>query len=268
MTGSSKHYRDWCLPAALGLSLVAAPHVARAQDTFEIQVYEYATVPRNRWNLETHFNLTVNGTRDFQGTVSPTNNQRHLTFELTRGITNYFELAGYLVLADRPGRGPEYAGYRVRPRVRAPESWGLPFLFSFSLEVGFPRAAYEENSATLEVRPILEKRFGRVLVDLNPVVGRALRGPGSGDGWDFEPSLRLGYGASKKLDLSAEYYASTGDSGALPVKGPVHLLFPGFDYQFNDDVVLNFGYGFGLTHAGDKGILKMRLGVLFGSAPK
>jgi len=31
----------------------AAPAV-RAQDPFEIQVYEYQTVPRGRWDLETH----------------------------------------------------------------------------------------------------------------------------------------------------------------------------------------------------------------------
>ncbi len=36
---------------------------------------------------------------------------------------------------------------------------------------------YEENSVTLELRPIIEKKLGRFQIDVNPVVGRALRGP-------------------------------------------------------------------------------------------
>ncbi len=31
-----------------------------AQDAFETQVYEYETVPKGMWNLETHLNYTPN----------------------------------------------------------------------------------------------------------------------------------------------------------------------------------------------------------------
>ena len=48
----------------LGVS-AAAP--AGAQDPFEIQVYEYETVARGRWDLETHVNYTARGIRDFSG---------------------------------------------------------------------------------------------------------------------------------------------------------------------------------------------------------
>src|SRR5206468_1532307 len=34
-----------------------------AQDPFEIQVYEYETVPKGEWNLETHLNYIARGTR-------------------------------------------------------------------------------------------------------------------------------------------------------------------------------------------------------------
>ena len=40
---------------------------ALAQDPFEIQVYEYETVPRGMWNLETHINYVSRGTRDVRG---------------------------------------------------------------------------------------------------------------------------------------------------------------------------------------------------------
>ena len=239
---------------------------ARAQDPFEIQVYEYETVPKGMWNLETHLNYIGKGTRKFEGPVAPTNNQFHLTFELTRGVTENFEMAGYLVLAHRPGRDAlEYVGWRLRPRVSVPRSWHWPVDVSMSVEFGFPRKAYEENSVTLELRPIIEKKFGRFQIDVNPVVGRALRGPGTSEGWDFEPGVRFGYETSKKLDVSLEYYGSTGPIGDfLPSHEQVHQFFPGADIKFSENIVWNVGIGWGVTDAGNRLVYKSRIGILFG----
>ena len=245
---------------------VASVVEARAQDPFEIQVYEYETVPKGMWNLETHINYVGRGTRRFEGPVAPTNNQFHLTFELTRGLTENFEMAGYLVLAHRPGGNTlDYVGWRVRPRVSVPRAWGWPVGISMSAEVGFPRKAYEENSVTLELRPIIEKKFGRFQIDVNPVVGRALRGPGASEGWDFEPGVRFGYEINKKFDLSLEYYGSTGEIGDfLPSDEQVHQFFPGGDLKLSENVVWNFGIGVGVTDAGNRLVYKSRIGILFG----
>ena len=91
-----------------------------AQDPFEIQVYEYETVPKGTWSLETHTNFTFRGTKSTEGTVAPSNNQFHLTYELTRGITEHFELAGYLLLSRRPGT----PGFETRPCAVA--AWPRP----------------------------------------------------------------------------------------------------------------------------------------------
>jgi hypothetical protein len=225
------------------LSLLT-PAEAWSQDPFEIQVYEYPTVPPRRWNLETHFNYIARGTSSLEGSVAPSDNQTHLTFELTRGLTPVLELAGYLVLAHTPDLGAEFAGWRLRPRIRAPERWGLPVGLSLSLEVGFPEPAFEENSATLEVRPIIEKVMGRWQVNLNPTVGRALSGPGTSEGWDFEPSGRLGFTASSKLDLSVEYYGSLGPpTDFLPSEEQVHQFFLGGDLTLTENIVWNLGLG-------------------------
>ncbi len=243
---------------------IFAPATASAQDPFEIQVYEYETVPKGRWNLETHFNYTFKGTTAAEGSVAPTRHQTHLMFELTRGITRHFELAGYLVLANRPGAGSEVAGFRIRPRVMVPREWHWPVDVSLSTELGFPKKAYEEASSTLEIRPIIEKRFGALQVDLNPVLGRALSGPGSGQGWNFEPGVRLGVAAFPKLELSLEYYGALGPVDAwLPRGEQVHQFFFGWDYQFSDTIVWNFGIGQGATKAGNRSVLKMRLGWMF-----
>jgi len=236
---------------------------ARAQDAFEIQVYEYETVPRGRWDLETHVNYTARGIRDFQDGVAPSQRQTHLTFELTRGITNYFEVAGYLVTARRDGGPGEIAGWRVRPRFRLPENW-LPFKFSLSTEFGFPKRIYEENAITFELRPILERSFGKLQIDLNPVLGKAIRGPAAAEFWDFEPGVRFGYTTSKVLDLSVEYYGATGPLNRTePASLQQHQLFPGADISFGPDVVLNLGVGFGLTSAGNTLVYKTRLGWMF-----
>ena len=249
-----------------GAASLLPPQVARAQDPFEIQVYEYATVPKGLWNLETHVNFVARGTKTATGLVYPTERQGHLTFELTRGITEDFELAAYLVFARHSGGDVgELAGYRFRPRVKAPESWKWPVDVSLALELGFPDAHYEENSMTLEVRPIIEKKFGDWQFDLNPVLGRALRGPNSGDGWDFEPNARVAYSLTPKLDLSLEYYGATGDVGHwLPADQQIHQFFPGFDYQFSETMMMNFGFSIPGTKAGDQSVIKFRLGVLFG----
>jgi hypothetical protein len=250
-----------CLAVALATLPDASP--LAAQDPFEIQVYEYITVPKGRWNLETHFNRVARGTKIPDGPMAKTQGQTHLTFELTRGITDYFELAGYLVTAEREAAGRDFVGWRVRPRFRLREDL-FPVKFSLSTEVAFPKKLYEENAITLEVRPIIERGWGPWLVDLNPVIGRSLRGPDAAEGWDFEPGARIGYTVNPTLDLSLEYYGSTGVlTDPLPGSEQVHQFFPGVDFNLSNNVVWNLGVGFGATNAGNTLVYKMRLGWMF-----
>lgn len=249
----------------LGWSL--ATGVCQAQDNFEIQVYEWETVPKGMWDLETHLNYTGRGTNTAQGTVAPSAHQFHMAYELTHGLTEHFELAGYLLLAHRAGiDGPlEYAGVRLRPRYSFPKEWGLPLDISISGEVGFPRKAYEENGTTLELRTILEKKVGKYQFDVNPTLARALRGPGTKDGWEFEPAVRLAYEAHKRFTASLEYYGATGPIGnPLPGREQGHQFYPGGDVNFNENLVLNFGVGMAVTDAGNRLVYKVRLGWMFG----
>jgi len=140
----------------------------------------------------------------------------------------------------------------------------LPFKFSLSTEFGFPSRIYEENSITFELRPILERNFGRLQIDLNPVLGKAIRGLGAAEFWDFEPAARFGYSTNKTLDLSLEYYGATGPlTNVEAAAQQMHQLFPGADINFSPDVVLNVGVGFGLTRAGNTLVYKTRLGWIF-----
>ncbi len=258
----------WVRPSArhatilLVLVSIAAAPVLRAQDPFEIQVYEYETVAPGKWELETHLNYIVRGKTEPTGMVAPSERQLHTTFELTRGITDDFEFAGYLLLASRPGAALEIAGAHVRPRVRVPKDWDWPVDISLSCEFGWSAAAYEEDSWGIEIRPIFEKTLGRWQFDLNPTVIHALRGPGTGDGWQFEPAARIAYTASPEILVGLEYYGALGPVGHWLAKGEqVHLLFPAADFHLSKKVVLNVGAGWKLTTAGNGFVVKARVGI-------
>jgi len=49
---------------------------ARAQDPFEIDVYEYEQLAPGGLTLEGHFNFVGIGTDSFEGPVAPTNHRR------------------------------------------------------------------------------------------------------------------------------------------------------------------------------------------------
>jgi hypothetical protein len=237
---------------AILVPLSIVPTTSWAQDPFEIQVYEYELVPANVWNLETHINHTARSSTGFS------EGQSHVTFELTRGINEYFEFAGYL-LTSRSGGTENIAGWHLRPRVALPQDW-FPVKVSFSAEVGFPSKKVEDASTTLELRPIFEKTFGRVQVDANPVFGRVWGGAESGD-WDFEPGARVGYPATPKVDLSVEYYGAMNGIGD---RAKVHQIYPNADVQLRENLVWNVGVGFGTTNVGNQLVYKMRLGWMFG----
>jgi hypothetical protein len=119
--------------------------LTHAQDSFEVQVYESDLVPVDQYELDMHNIFVEHGSTSWDGTVAPSNHQEHLAFEFTRGMTDYFEMGSYLLFAHRPDGASEFAGFRLRPRVKAPDDWKLPVGLSLSAEIGFPQLQYEPN---------------------------------------------------------------------------------------------------------------------------
>jgi hypothetical protein len=250
------------LIAAL-IAATAAP--AAAQDLFEIQVYPYLTVPAGRTAVEVHSNYFASGTTDAPLGEFPLHHQSHETLEVTHGFTNYFECAGYLVTASHvPGEGSRFAGARIRPRVRFPETPRFFFNIGLSAEFGFNRSEFEANERTLEIRPILEHEQGRLYMSINPVVAKALKGPDSDESFDFEPSVKFGWNVTKIIMAGAEYYGATGaltDFEPLPEQR--HMIFPTIDLEVSPDWELNFGVGRGFTGASQRWVLKSIVGYQF-----
>jgi hypothetical protein len=252
-------------PAIVVALLLLSPSRSLPQDLFESQVYNSETVAPSEWDLETHLLYISRGTTTTEATVLPTNRSTHLSFELTRGISDVFELGSYLLLAQPNNGSPEYAGFRLRPRVRAPEQWNVPVGLSLSVELGFPRPRYEANSITLELRPIIDKQVGAWTFALNPVVGRALRGPDAGEGFEFEPSAGISREVvASVLSIGLEYYGAMGPVGDFkPAAEQVHFLRPDAEIAFGRNALVNLGVVFGLTNAAERLMLTCRLGYIF-----
>ena len=227
---------------------------AAAQDSFEVQVYESDLVPSGHFELDVHTLFVGRGNTTWDGTVAPSNQQFHVALEFTRGVTDAFELGSYLLLARLPDGSSHYAGFRLRPRLRAPEDWHLPVGVSLSVEVGFPQLVYEPNHVSLEFRPIIDKRIGRWIFDINPVVTFAFNGPDAGQGMALEPEAKIGYDIIvDRLMCEMEYFTALGPAHKLfPLAEQVHLLYPKLEYTITPAFVVNAGVGFGLTGASDR----------------
>ena len=229
-----------------------------AQDPFEIHIYEYEPMRRGEYSLEAHLNLVTQGSPESDGSLRPTENQTHLTLEPTAGLSPNFALGFMFLNAWEPGYSPQFAGWRVLPHVYAPESWNLPMRLGFVAEFSFQKTAYEENSRRVELRPILDREFTRWQIVFNPVFERALHGPGTEHGWNFEPALLLRW-KRRTFSPSLEYYGEIESISAQPYAQPeVHQLFVGGDLVVRRGFTINLGSGFDVGSRGPGVVLKSR----------
>jgi hypothetical protein len=247
------------------LLLLLTAASACAQDPFEIHVYEYEPLKRGAFTYEAHLNYVLKGTTAFTGPVAPMQDQLHFTSEITAGLSEQFAVGVMLLTARRPDHSLEYAGWRVLPHFYAPRSWNLPFDLGLVTEFSFQRTTFEENSRRVEVRPIIEKHIGRLELTGNPVFERALHGPGTSDGWAFEPAGRVGWQAYKKFTPSVEYYSSWGPVANFPAfNQQVHQIVPGGDLKIGERLTWSFGAGCGLSDTGSRLVIKSRFEWAFG----
>ena len=236
----------------------------KAQDNYEIQVYGSETLEKGKTMIELHTNYTLKGSREIIDGVFPTNHIAHQTIEITHGFTPWFEVGFYLFNAIGNNSRTAYVGSHIRPRVAAPESWHWPVGLSLSAEFGFQKKEYSANTSTLEIRPIIDKKWNALYLAFNPVLGKSFAGPDANHGLIFSPSAKISYDVSKAVGLGMEYYGST---------GPVfhfdnfiqqqHQIFAVTDLNFNPVWEFNAGIGYGFTESTDKTIFKIILGRKF-----
>ncbi|OCX52714.1 hypothetical protein BEL04_12000 [Mucilaginibacter sp. PPCGB 2223] len=236
----------------------------RAQDNYEIQVYGSETMDKGHTMVELHSNFTLNGTRftDAGGTL-PTNHVEHETIEITHGWTTWFETGFYFFNSVGSDGRTAYVGSHIRPRVAAPESWHWPVGVSLSVEFGFQKAAYSESTSSLEIRPIIDKKWDKLYVSFNPTVDHSFAGTGDNESYIFSPNLKASYDVSKVVALGIEYYGSTGPFFHYdPISEQDHQFYIATDLNYSANWEFNAGIGYG-TQASDHAIFKVILGRRF-----
>lgn len=263
MRNTSRHRCGFgCIFLFAALALAAAP--ARAQDNYEIQVYDAETVAPGHTMVELHSNFTLDGSKTMVDGLEPTQHAFHETIEITHGFTRWFETGFYIFTSARSGQGWDWVGDHIRPRVRAPESWHWPVEASLSLEAGYQRRRFSTDTWTLEVRPIVDKKQGRWYWSLNPTLDRSFHGPGVNQGVVFSPNCKFSYDLTPKVAAGLEYYGSVGPVTDFDaVQNQQHQFFPTVDLNLTPQWEINFGLGVGMTRSTDHLIAKLILGYRF-----
>lgn len=251
------------LAIALLLYLGATPPLW-AQGNYEIQVYGAETLPPETLMVEVHSNFTVEGHKETIDAVYPTHHQLHETLELTQGLTDWAEVGFYVFTSAQEGRGVQWVGDHLRPRVRVPESWEWPVGLSLSTEIGYQRSVYSPDTWTWELRPIVDKTLGRWYFAFNPALERTLRGPDVRQGLGFSPSVKIGYAWSRIISGGIEWYADYGPIGRVAaLHDQQQQVFVVADLNVSPLWELNLGVGVGATAATDHLILKAIVGRRF-----
>jgi hypothetical protein len=236
----------------------------KAQDNYEIQIYGSETVEKGHTMIELHSNYTFDGSKTMIDGQFPTNHVFHETIEITHGWTPWFETGVYFFNTLGNDGRTGYVGSHIRPRVAAPESWHWPIGVSLSAEFGFQKRAYAANTSTLEIRPIIDKKWGKWYFSLNPTLDQSFAGPDANRGLIFSPNVKQSYDVSKVVALGFEYYGSTGPFFNYDrIQQQQHQLFAATDLNFNPNWEFNAGFGLGLTNNTDRTIFKMIIGRRF-----
>ena len=240
------------------------PCLSRAQDNYEIQVYNSDLVDRGHTMVELHSNFTFEGSKTIQDGMLPTNHQLHETIEITHGFTDWFECGFYIFTAERNGQGIDWVGDHIRPRVAVPKKWKWPVGLSLSNEVGYQRRQFSSDSWTWEMRPIIDRQSGPWYFSFNPTFDKSIYGLSKSQGFVFSPNVKVSYDFTKKITGGFEYYGSVGPATEfLPGRLQQHQFFPAIDLYLSPKWEVNFGVGVGVTGSTDHLIAKMILGYRF-----
>jgi hypothetical protein len=252
--------RAWTLLLILIL-LILCPASARAQDSYEIQVYPSETMPRGTTMFELHSNFTARGERASVNGVAPSYHALHETVEITHGFNDWFEVGFYTFTSTQPGEGPSYIGNHIRPRFRVPPSWHWPVGMSLSQEIGFQHRRFSEETWSWEFRPIVDKQAGRFYWSLNPTLAVPLAADsGAAKEIAIEPAATITFDATPRVNVGLEYYGSLGTFSHPGVRNTAHSLYPVVNLDLGPQWEFNAGVGIGLSKAADPLLFKLILG--------
>jgi len=239
------------------------PRLARAIDFYEIQIYEVDTAPLDRVTLELHSNSVTTATgQSAKQAINPY--QIHETLEGTYGLLPWLEVGQYLCTARLSNGYYEYAGSRTKVHFGVPQSENWFIEIGGNIELDYMRHEAEENPLTLEIRPILEKKFGRFTAIGNFAFEKPFSGPQTHQGVQFDPSGELEYQLTEWVEPAIEYYGDMGPISPLAsIQKQQQFIVPSINFDLLPQLELNFGVGEGLTRTSNGLFVKSIIGWTF-----
>jgi hypothetical protein len=234
-----------CVVAAL----VSISGVARAQDAFEIQVYDTETAERGESGLELHVNQHV---------ITDVADETHLTFEPHYGLAAWAELGGYFQTAVTSTGDLAYAGVKLRLKLRRPHrAWDDRIGLAINGEVSAVPSRFEPQVWGGELRPIIDLMVGRLYAAFNPILSVELQGEVAGHP-QLEPAAKLTAKLVADVAVGVEAYGAFGPIDDLGSERATRLLAV-IDVSGSWwDVNLGGGYGWGST---DHVVAKLIVGI-------
>ena len=264
------------------LALALLANRASAQvDPWEFEVYPYATESRGVLEVESDNAVVANG-HSHAGTGTndagayPSQGLWYSGEEVAYGLTDRIEAAAYVNFAQTSGRGMWWAGDKFRLRGRLFDEDALPVNLGWYAELEWHKTPqFDDADLELELKPIVEKDFGRLAVVLNPVFEKALYGRGHDQGFEFGYRNGVYYRWQRYFSPGVEFYGGVGliDDND-PLSDQQHYIFPVVWGQLPHGIGYSIGPGFGLTPGSDRVIAKFNLeiesfiGSLFGPSPE
>jgi hypothetical protein len=229
--------------------VIAITGVARAQDAFEIQVYDTETAARGESGLELHLNQHV---------IAGAPDETHLTFEPHFGLAAWAELGGYFQTAVTTAGELAYAGVKLRLKLRWPRRvWNDRIGLAINGELSVVPSRFEPQVWGGEVRPVIDLAVGRLYAAFNPILAIDLRGEAAGHP-QLEPAVKLTAKLGADVAAGIEAYGAVGPIDDLGSEHASRLLGVVDVVGAWWDVNLGGGYGWGST---DHVVAKLIVGI-------
>lgn len=273
---AKEHWRPILIGFLFLIPLLCPSRAAAQIDPWEFEVYPYATEPRGMLELETDNAVVANGhSEGGSGTAAGTFRSQGMWYNgnaFTYGLTDRIEAAAYLAFSQPGGHGFWYAGNKVRLRGRLFDQETLPVNLGWYLEFEYHKTPqFDDASWELELKPIIEKDFGRLSLIANPVLEKVLSGGGKKQGLEFGYRNGAYYRWTRYLSPGIEFYGGVGliDDND-PLGEQQHYIFPVIWGELPHGVEYSVGPGFGLTAGSDHVLVKFNLelerfvGAIFG----
>jgi hypothetical protein len=237
---------------------------ARAQDLFELEIFEYESSAPGEYEVEFHSNGMTRGAVS-SGSDAANHRPVHMSVEVTRGWTNKLETALFVQAAPfGPPGSARFAGGHARAKYQFGELGPLPVRVAASAEYAFNRAVFDHELQTFELRGIVDLELGRLWLIANPSVEVVTRGPEAGLEPVFDVSARVAWKLSQRVTAVSDYFSAAATTRhLLPQPNAHHLLFAGADFELVRGWELTVSLGHCLTRSGEPWLMRSIIGFRF-----